>query len=144
MEALTKVEVVRIGDDEIEAVRGSDGQGYAVVRRMCEAMGLDDDAQRVKLKNSSWAVTLTIKATAEDGKNYDCFCLRVDSVAMWLSGIDAGRVSEKVILGDGDWCPRCVASYETIKKNLDRDGSVAEWAARRARNAERRRKAVWP
>jgi hypothetical protein len=69
-DALTRVEVVRIGDDEVAAVRGADGQGYAVVRRMCEALGVDDDAQRVKLKNAVWAVTRTIKATAEDGKNY--------------------------------------------------------------------------
>jgi phage antirepressor YoqD-like protein len=96
MESLTRVEVVRIGDDEVAAVRGPDGQGYAVVRRMCEVMGLDYASQFTKLKNSAWATVVQCPTVAEDGKTRELFCLHVKSVAMWLAGIDAGRVAESV------------------------------------------------
>ena len=81
---LSQIESVRIGANDIQAIHGLDGEGYVVVRRMCEALGLDDDAQRVKLQKSPWATTLIIKAVAEDGRNRELFCLHVKSVPMWL------------------------------------------------------------
>jgi phage antirepressor YoqD-like protein len=93
MSEITKIETVRIGDDDVTVVRGPDGEGYAVVKRMCEAIGLDDDAQRAKLRVAPWAATLMIKATAPDGKAYECFCLHVKSVPMWLATIDVTRVA---------------------------------------------------
>ena len=90
----TRIESVRIGDDEIAAVRGPDGEGYAVLRRMCEVLGINADNQREKLQRSEWATTVLISAVAEDGKNRELFCLHVKSVAMWLATIDANRVAE--------------------------------------------------
>jgi hypothetical protein len=57
------------------------------VRRVCEALGIDPDSQRNKLKNCQWAVTAIITATARDGKNHETFCIDLESLPMWLAGI---------------------------------------------------------
>lgn len=93
---LATIESVRIGTDEIQAVRGADGEGYVVLRRMCEVLGVQPHGQVEKLKIAPWAVTQMICATAADGKNYKCFCLHVNSVPMWLATIDASRVAVAV------------------------------------------------
>ena len=90
------VETVRVGEDELQAVRGPDGEGYVVVKRMCEVLGIDHKTQREKLQSATWAVGGLIPSTGPDGKNYECFCLHVKSVPMWLATIDANRVSEHV------------------------------------------------
>ena len=53
--------------------------------------------QRQKLSNrerTPWTVACMTKATGPDGKNYQSFCLDLDSVPMWLATIDASRVAE--------------------------------------------------
>lgn len=88
------IESVRIGEHEIDAVRGPDGEGYAALRRMCEALGLQPHGQAEKLRGAAWATTQMICAVAQDGKTRELFCLHVKSVPMWLATIDANRVSE--------------------------------------------------
>ncbi len=90
------IESVRIGTDDVQAIRGPDGEGYVVLRRMCEVLGIADQSQAVKLKEAPWAATTMIVATAVDGKNYECFCLHVKSVPMWLATIHANKVAEHV------------------------------------------------
>jgi phage antirepressor YoqD-like protein len=92
----TRIEMVRIGEDEVAVVRGPDGDGYAVLRRMCEVLGVDAEGQRQKLSRSEWACALMIKAHDSTGREQNVFCLHVKSVAMWLATIDANRVAEDV------------------------------------------------
>ena len=94
MGEIARVETVRIGDHEIQAVRGPGGEGYAVVRRMCEALGIDHKNQREKLQSAPWACGVLITSRDVTGRDQELYCLHVRSVAMWLATIDANRVSE--------------------------------------------------
>jgi hypothetical protein len=86
------IEVVRFHGDAIQAVRGGDEQVWIVVKRVCEALGVDESRQRKKLASKAWAVTDLKSATALDGKNYESFCLSLDSLPMWLATIEPARV----------------------------------------------------
>ena len=68
------------------------GEGYLVVKRACEDLGIDEEPQRKKLQRQPWAVTSFMEAPGPDGKTYQMFCLHVDSVPMWLATIQTSRV----------------------------------------------------
>lgn len=77
--------------ESVQAVE--DGEAvWVVVKRVSEALGIDHDSQRQKLASKPWAVTVLITATGPDGKNYESFCVALDSLPMWLATIDANRV----------------------------------------------------
>lgn len=77
--------------ESVQAVK--DGEAvWVVVKRVCEALDIDHDSQRQKLASKAWAVTVLITATGPDGKNYESFCVSLDSLPMWLATIDANRV----------------------------------------------------
>jgi hypothetical protein len=78
--------------DDIEAAKDSQGKVWVSVRRVCEALEIDSDTQRVKLKGKPWAVTGLIPATGPDGKTYEVFAVDLDSLPMWLATIDPKRV----------------------------------------------------
>jgi phage antirepressor YoqD-like protein len=88
-------EMVPIAGDHIAATL-VDGVVWVSLRRMCEALGLDEEGQRQKLTNETrtpWATTFVTQAVAGDGRNRLVFCLDLDSVPMWLATIDSSRVS---------------------------------------------------
>lgn len=89
------IEVVRFQGDAIQAVREGE-QVWVVVKRVCEALGVDEEPQRKKLKNKAWAATSFKEVTGPDGKNYESFCLSLDSLPMWLAGIEPSRVRAEV------------------------------------------------
>ena len=81
--------------DRLQACR--DGESVSVViKRVCEALGLDASSQLKKLKEKSWAVVVMSTATAADGKSYEVACLNLDALPMWLATIEPSRVSESV------------------------------------------------
>lgn len=45
-----------------------EGRPFVPLKSMCQALGLDDDAQRRKLDQAEWATTVMITAVADDGK----------------------------------------------------------------------------
>lgn len=69
------------------------GRPFVPLKPMCQALGLDDDAQRRKLDQAEWATTVMITAVAEDGKLRQMVALDADHVPMWLATIQASRVS---------------------------------------------------
>jgi hypothetical protein len=77
-------------------VRGDGEQVWVVVKRVCEALGLDETGQRRKLADKAWAVAELKSATALDGKAYETLCLSLDSLPMWLATIDVKRVKPEV------------------------------------------------
>ena len=93
---IVKTEIVRIGSDEVDAIRDKAGNGWVVVRRVCEVLGIASNNQVVKLKKAPWAVGTDIISTGPDGKEYEHFCLSVDSTPMWLATIQTSRVNPKV------------------------------------------------
>lgn len=88
--------IIKIGfhGDELWAVKDEAGRGFAVLRRMCEMLGLALQSQLEKLKGKPWATVTEIVTVAEDGKNRATSCLDVESVPMWLATIDSRKVSE--------------------------------------------------
>lgn len=82
-----------------------DGKVWVSVRRMCEALEVDPDAQRKRLadvERSPWACTVMMAVHDTTGRRQDAFCLDLDSVPMWLATIDSSRVAshlrEKIVL----------------------------------------------
>ena len=99
----TACEVVRIQfhEDMLDVARLPDGDVGVSLRRMCEVMGLDADAQRKRLDRAAatgavWATTVVMTAVAEDGKTRDMLFLPRASIPMWAATIDARRVREDV------------------------------------------------
>ncbi len=86
-------EIVRVDfyGDTLEGI-SSGGRVWVVVKRVCEALGIQAHGQAEKLKGSTWAVTQIIRATGPDGKNYSVFALDLDSVPMWLANIHATKI----------------------------------------------------
>jgi hypothetical protein len=67
---------------------------YVSVKRVCEALGIDNGGQQVKLAEKEWATVEIISTVAEDGKQRQMTMLHLDSLPLWLATIDAGRVAE--------------------------------------------------
>lgn len=70
-----------------------EGRPFVPLKSMCQALGLDDDAQRRKLDQAEWATTVMITAVADDGKLRQMVALDADHVPMWLATIQVSRVS---------------------------------------------------
>lgn len=88
---MTEIIEVPFYAESVQAVK--DGEAvWVVIKRVCEALGIDHDSQRQKLASKPWATTVLITAVAEDGKNREVFCADIDSLPMWLATIDANRV----------------------------------------------------
>jgi hypothetical protein len=64
----TRMELVRIGTDEVEAVFDSDNNSWVALKRMCEVLGIDTPTQWQKLKESKWATVGLIPTVGTDGK----------------------------------------------------------------------------
>jgi hypothetical protein len=71
-----------------------DGKPFVALKQMCEAIGIDVESQRRKLKTKSWAVSVMSTATAADGKTYEMFMIDRRTMTMWLATIDENRVAE--------------------------------------------------
>ncbi len=83
-------------DDDLTAVRGDDGQVYVAIRRMCDALGVDQRSQRRRIQKHqilSEGYTMGDISTPHRGRQRSGL-LRVDLVPLWLAGIEAGKVSE--------------------------------------------------
>jgi hypothetical protein len=82
---------------ELEAIK--DGENVWVsVRRCCESLGIDADAQQRKLRDTGrapWACTAMMTVQV-GGQGRSLFMLHLDSLPMWLVTIDTGRVSQDI------------------------------------------------
>lgn len=92
---IVKVELVKVGADEIEAVRGAGSQGWVVVKKVCEVLGVDHSGQVARLKKQPWATMENISMVATDGKTRDQLCISSESTPMWLATIQTSRVTPK-------------------------------------------------
>ena len=85
-------------DDELVAIRASDGQIYVSIRHMCNSLGLDDRSQRRRIQDH----TVLKKGYASgvimtpEGVKRTSSLLRVDLVPLWLSGVDTSREREEI------------------------------------------------
>lgn len=83
--------------DELLLVRLPDGSGGALLRRLCDSVGVDFDAQRRRLARAAeagakWATVVVMTTVAEDGREREMLVLPIRAIPMWAATIDAGRV----------------------------------------------------
>lgn len=91
---MSELKTIRFDGDNLQVVR-EDAQVWVVLKRACEALGIDHDSQRKRLADRErcpWATTVIMTAVAEDGRNRELFCLDLDSLPMWLATIEVSRV----------------------------------------------------
>lgn len=81
--------------DELDVVP-KDGDAFVVVKRVCGALGIRFSGQIAKLQNDPSAVVQMIWTTAPDGKNYEMFCISLDSLPLWLATIHPSKVKPAV------------------------------------------------
>jgi len=88
-----------INSVEISAVSDENHNVFVPVKPICQAIGIDHDAQRQRIKRhrklSSVAVTVT--ATGTDGKSYEMLALPLQYVYGWLFSIDLSMVAESAL-----------------------------------------------
>jgi hypothetical protein len=93
---MPKTEIVKIGSEEVEAVRDESGNGWVVVKKVCEVLGVDHSGQIKRLKDLPWPVMEMISMTAADGKIYKQLCISTESAPQWLATINPAKVAPKV------------------------------------------------
>lgn len=81
--------------DALDVMRDGDTL-WVSARRVCEALGIDPDTQRKKLKEKPWAVTALKAATGPDGKKYETFCISHRSLPLWLATIEPSRTNPAI------------------------------------------------
>lgn len=92
---MSKLVEVPFYGEAVQAVR--DGERVqVVVKRVCEALGIDPDGQRRKLAEKPWACTELISVQLPGDQTREVFCLDLDSLPMWLATIEPSRVNPEV------------------------------------------------
>lgn len=71
-------------------------QLWVSVRRICDALGIDNTTQQAKLKKKPWATVGIWPTVAQDGKLREVFCIHLDSLPMWLANVESSRVREDI------------------------------------------------
>jgi hypothetical protein len=67
------------------------------IKPICQALGIDEDAQRRKLQNDDFfnSVTVLSTATGSDKKEYEMTCLPLGYIFSWLATINPQNVKEE-------------------------------------------------
>ena len=89
---------VRFYEDDLTAVRAADGHVYVAVGQMCQALGIDTQAQTRRIQRQT-VLADGLKGVANlatPGGLQSGYALRVDLVPLWLSGIRTAAVNEDV------------------------------------------------
>jgi hypothetical protein len=95
----TEQKQVLFYDDEVTAVRMTDGSVYVPVRPICDRLGIAWPAQRLRiLRDAVLAEELTpvIVTITGTGQQVETLCLPLDYISGFLFGITASRVKEEV------------------------------------------------
>lgn len=131
---MSKKKISIINDVEIFAEVTENGQVFLPVKPICQAIGVDHDAQRQRIKRhrklSSVAVTIT--ATGADGKNYDMLALPLQYVYGWVFSIDISMVSEDALPSVERYQDECYdILYRhfagSLKKQLDANAAEIQY-----------------
>lgn len=114
---MSKKKISIINGVEIFAEINENGQVFIPVKPVCQAIGVDHDAQRQRIKRhrklSSVAVTIT--ATGTDGKSYEMIALPLEYVYGWVFSIDTSMVSESALPSVEKYQDEC---YETLYRHF--------------------------
>lgn len=93
---MNKQVITTVNGIEIAAVRDENHNFFVPIKPICQAIGIDDSAQRHRIDRHYilHSVEVTMTSTGADGKTYDMVCLPLEYVYGWLFTIDANLVAE--------------------------------------------------
>ncbi|WP_245664812.1 phage antirepressor N-terminal domain-containing protein [Nocardia grenadensis] len=91
----TLMPVAAPGSDQPIMAMKINGEPWVALKPMCEALGVDPEGQRKKLKEKAWATTVMSSAVAADGKGREMTLIDRRTMTMWLATIDENRVKEE-------------------------------------------------
>jgi hypothetical protein len=82
--------------DALAAVKAGDGQIYVALRHLCEALGLNTQAQTRRIQRHTILLQgyKGVAILATPGGHQRASVLRVDLVPLWLAGVSSKSVSE--------------------------------------------------
>jgi hypothetical protein len=88
--------IAKVNEVTIQVV-SENGLKLVPIKPICEALGIDEDAQRRKLKEDELlnSVTTLSTATGSDGKQYEMVCIPLKYVFGWLFTINPKNVKEE-------------------------------------------------
>ena len=83
--------------NNVAILAGNDSEKLVPIKPICEALGIDDDAQRRKIQDDDFlsSVAVLSTATGADGKQYEMFCLPLEFIFGWLFTINPKNVKEE-------------------------------------------------
>lgn len=91
-----RIELIQFHEDQLAAIKLSDGKGYVVVKRICENLGVDYSSQLAKLKRTCWAGIQLIATPDERGRIQEHAVIAIDLLPMWLATINPGKVAPEI------------------------------------------------
>lgn len=93
---MSRVKISIVNGVEISAVVNETHHVFVPIKPICQALGIDDAAQRQRIKRHHILapVEVTVTSTGADGKNYEMVCLPLEFVYGWLFTIDANLVAK--------------------------------------------------
>lgn len=87
--------ITTVNGIEITAVRDEKHNFFVPVKPICQAIGINADGQRIKLRDDEFfnSTTEIISVVAADGKEREMYCIRLRDVYGWLATINPGKVA---------------------------------------------------
>lgn len=86
--------ITKINGTDIVTV-DRDGEVLVPIKPICDALGIEDAAQRVKIQNDDFLASTgsIIESVAADGKTREMFALPLKFIYGWLATINPGKVA---------------------------------------------------
>ena len=86
--------IIEFHGSKLDAIRDPDGEIWVSVRRVCEALGIDNATQQQKLKNKPWARVGVMPTRDTNGKTQKTCMLHVNCIPVWLGQIELNKISD--------------------------------------------------
>lgn len=93
---MNELQTIRFYEDELQVIGDTYDNALVPMRPLCVALGLDESAQRQRLRRAPWAVAVLTTAPGADGKQYEQFCLSAETVPMWLATVQTSRIKPEL------------------------------------------------
>ena len=112
--------------NKVAIIAGNDSQKLVPIKPICEALGIDFDSQRKKLKEDEDLNSTTVLSTvvAADGKDREMLCLPLEFIFGWLFTINPKNVkpeAQEAVRSYRMECYRALYSHFTAYSRFNED-----------------------
>ncbi|MBU0534566.1 MAG: phage antirepressor N-terminal domain-containing protein [Candidatus Omnitrophica bacterium] len=90
-----KIMTVEFYGDQLQVVGNTLEDAVLLLKPACEALGIDAEGQRQRLKTAPWAGACVTQAPDARGRAQEHFAIPIKKVPMWLATIDASRLANE-------------------------------------------------